>query len=75
MVPILKGNKDAIDSSNYRPIALSSTFSKIVERLILSRYELQLLYNLVLSLILPPLCVQLPLRISLLDTFIMDPLF
>ena len=39
LVPILKGNKDATDSSNYRPIALSSTFSKIVERLILSRYE------------------------------------
>ena len=39
LVLILKGNKDATDSSNYRPIALSSTFSKIVERLILSRYE------------------------------------
>ena len=39
LVPILKGNKDATDSYNYRPIALSSTFSKIVERLILSRYE------------------------------------
>ena len=39
LVPILKGNKDATDSSNYHPIALSSTFSKIVERLILSRYE------------------------------------
>ena len=39
LVPILKGNKDATDSSNYRPTALSSTFSKIVERLILSRYQ------------------------------------
>ena len=39
LLPILKGNKDTTDSSNYRPIALSSTFSKIVERLILSRYE------------------------------------
>ena len=39
LVPILKGNKDATDSSNYRPIALSSTFIKIVARLILSRYE------------------------------------
>ena len=36
LVPILKGNKDATDSYNYRPIALSSTFSKIVERLILN---------------------------------------
>ena len=31
MVPILKGNKDATDSSNYHPIALLSTFSKIVD--------------------------------------------
>ena len=30
MVPI-KGNKDATDSSNYYPIALLSTFSKIVD--------------------------------------------
>ena len=39
LVPILKGNKDTTDCSNYRPIALSSRFSTIVERLILSRYE------------------------------------
>ena len=39
LVPILKDNKDATDRSNYRSIALSSTFSKIIERLILSRYE------------------------------------
>ena len=39
LIPILKGTKVATDSSNYRPIALSSTYSKIVERLILSRYE------------------------------------
>ena len=38
-IPILKGNTDVTDSSTYRPIALSSTFSKIVERLILSRYQ------------------------------------
>ena len=30
LVPILKGNKDATDSSNYRPIALSSTFSRLL---------------------------------------------
>ena len=41
----------------------------------LSQSSLPLLYNLVLSLILQPVCVQLPSRISLLDTFIMDPLF
>ena len=39
LVPILKCNKDATGSSNYHPIALSSTFSKIVERLIFARYE------------------------------------
>ena len=39
LVPILKGSEDANDSSNYRPITLSSTVSKIVERLIISRYE------------------------------------
>lgn len=38
LVPIPKGNKDASKSSNYRPIALSSSFSKILERLILSKY-------------------------------------
>ena len=38
LVPIPKGNKDASTSSNYRPIALSSSFSKILERLILSQY-------------------------------------
>ena len=38
LVPILKGNKDVTDSCNYRPIALLSTFSKIVEKLIFKRY-------------------------------------
>ena len=38
LVPILKGNKDVTDSSNYRPIALLSFFNKIVERLIFKRY-------------------------------------
>ena len=39
IVPIPKGNKDASKSSNYRPIALSSNFSKILERVILSLYK------------------------------------
>ena len=37
--PIPKGSKDASKSSNYRPIALSSNFSKILERVILSLYQ------------------------------------
>ena len=39
LVPVPKGNKDASNSSNYRPIALSFTFSKIIDRSILSNYE------------------------------------
>ena len=39
IVPTPKGNKDASKSSNYRPIALSSNFSKILERVILSLYQ------------------------------------
>ena len=39
LVPVPKRNKDASNSSNYRPIALSSTFSKIIERSILINYE------------------------------------
>ena len=35
-VPTPKGNKDVSKTSNYRPIALSSNFSKILERVILS---------------------------------------
>ena len=33
LVPVPKGNKDASNSSNYRPIALSSTFSKIIDNI------------------------------------------
>ena len=39
IVPIPKGNKVASCSSNYRPVALSSNLSKVLERLILSKYE------------------------------------
>ena len=39
IVPIPKGNKDASKSSNYHPIALSSNFCKILERVILSLYQ------------------------------------
>ena len=38
IVPIPKGNKDASNSANYRPIALSSSISKVLERVILSLY-------------------------------------
>ena len=37
--PILKGNKDPSCSQNYRPIALASSQSKILERLILHKYS------------------------------------
>ena len=37
--PILKGNKDPSCSQNYCPIALASSLSKILERLILHKYS------------------------------------
>ena len=39
LVPVPKSNKDASVSHNYRPIALSSTFSKVFEWLILYKYS------------------------------------
>ena len=40
LVPVLKNNKDASVSGNYRPIALSSTLSKVLERLLLLKYSI-----------------------------------
>ena len=39
IVPVPKGKKDPSKSLNYCPITLSSSFSKILERLILSNYQ------------------------------------
>ena len=39
LVPVPKSNKDASLSSSYRPIALSSTLSKVLEWMILDRYS------------------------------------
>ena len=39
LVPIQKGSNDATLSQNYRPIALASSLSKVLERLIISKYE------------------------------------
>ena len=39
LVPIPKNNKDASLSANYRPIALPTTISKVLEWLILSEYS------------------------------------
>ena len=39
ILPIPKGNKDTTCSQNYRPIALASSLSKVLERLILIKYE------------------------------------
>ena len=39
LVPVPKGKKDTSTSNNYRPIALSSNFSKVLERVILMSYE------------------------------------
>lgn len=39
IIPILKPGKDPLDSSSYRPIALSSVLAKIMEHLIKNRLE------------------------------------
>ena len=39
LVPIPKGNKDPSHSQNYRAIALASSLSKVLERLILDQYS------------------------------------
>ena len=39
LIPAPKSNKDPSSSQSYVPIALSSSLSKILERLIFSRYE------------------------------------
>ena len=38
LIPIPKGNKDTSCSKNYRPIALASTMSKVMEHIILIKY-------------------------------------
>ena len=39
LIPIPKGLKDPSDSNNYRAIALASTLSKVLERIILSKFS------------------------------------
>ena len=39
LIPIQKSNNDATLSQNYRPIALASSLSKVLEGLILNKYE------------------------------------
>ena len=39
LVPVPKSNKDTAISSNYRPVALSSTLSKVLEWMILYKYS------------------------------------
>ena len=39
LIPIPKGSKDACHSQNYRPIALASTLSKVIEHIILLKYR------------------------------------
>ena len=39
IIPIQKNNKDSSHSDNYRPIALASSLSKVIEHIILTKYE------------------------------------
>ena len=40
IVPLVKDKKDSItDKSNYRPIAITNTMSKVLENVILSMYK------------------------------------
>ena len=45
LVPIPKGNKDASCSQKYRPSALASSVRKVLERVILSKYEMYVCSN------------------------------
>ncbi|CAK1597373.1 unnamed protein product [Parnassius mnemosyne] len=49
VIPILKPGKDPKEASSYRPIALSSTFCKILEHLIKNRLEWFLEHNNILA--------------------------
>ena len=74
LVPVPKKNKDATCSVNYRPIALSSCLSKILEHLIMTKYSAYL-YSSPLQFGFkpgfPPLCVLVLSRMLFHITFIM----
>ena len=63
LVPVIKNKSRRInDSDNYRPIALASIVSKVVEKVILNRISEFLLTttNLVLKTSLVLICVYMP---------------
>jgi len=49
VVPILKPDKDPTDPASYRPIALTSSLSKLIERLVVNRLTYRLENNKILS--------------------------
>ena len=59
LIPVPKKNKDITSSSSYRPIALASSISKILEHLILTKFSSYLhtcpLHLLLLQIVLPRL--------------------
>ena len=77
LIPIPKSCRLASSSENYRPIALPSSLSKLLEHLILFKYILLscevILFYLVLSLV-SPLCTGLVKNVTL-SLFVMFPLY
>ena len=72
VVPVPKNNKDASVSTNYRPIALSSTLSKVLEQLILCIFSRAIICSLVSNLVVLLPFVLVWLKTLFLDIFTMD---
>ena len=74
LVPIPKGSKDASCSKNYRAIALASSWSKVLERVLLLKYQsffVAALYSLASRVDIPLHYAQVSLRTLFHDIYTM----